>query len=146
MHELSTVLILLCIVTILAFWTRSWSIPYPTLMVLVGVAIAFVPGLRIVALVGSVSGCVCWADGPTEGIVFVFCGHTIACHCSLGLCGLCFNGPHVYLYRAPNARGGDYHCDRGAIGLEQFPAAWIPRLLSIWKNLVSNLSRTCIDC
>jgi CPA1 family monovalent cation:H+ antiporter len=50
MHELSTVLILLCIVTFLAFWTRSWSIPYSTLMVLVGVAIAFVPGLPNVQL------------------------------------------------------------------------------------------------
>ena len=50
MHEVSTVLILMCIVTLLAFWTRSWSIPYPTLMVLVGVAIAFVPGLPNVQL------------------------------------------------------------------------------------------------
>ena len=50
MHEVSTVLILLCIVTLLAFWTRSWSIPYPTLMVLVGVVIAFVPGLPNVQL------------------------------------------------------------------------------------------------
>ncbi len=50
MYEVSTVLILLCIVTLLAFWTRTWSIPYPTLMVLVGVAIAFVPGLPNVQL------------------------------------------------------------------------------------------------
>lgn len=50
MHEVTTVLILMCIVTLLAFWTRSWSIPYPTLMVLVGVAIAFVPGLPNVQL------------------------------------------------------------------------------------------------
>lgn len=50
MLEVSTVLVLLCLVTLLAFCTRSWSIPYPTLMVLVGVAIAFVPGLPNVQL------------------------------------------------------------------------------------------------
>ncbi len=50
MYEVSTVLVLLCIVTLLAFWTRSWTIPYPTLMVLVGVGIAFVPGLPNVQL------------------------------------------------------------------------------------------------
>ena len=50
MVEVSTVLVLMCIVTLLAFWTRSWSIPYPTLMVLVGAAIACVPGLPNVQL------------------------------------------------------------------------------------------------
>ncbi len=50
MYEVSTVLVLLCLVTLLAFWTRTWSIPYPTLMVLVGVSIALVPGLPNVQL------------------------------------------------------------------------------------------------
>ena len=50
MYEVSTVLDLLCLVTLLAFWTRTWSMPYPTLMVLVGVAIALVPGLPNVQL------------------------------------------------------------------------------------------------
>jgi CPA1 family monovalent cation:H+ antiporter len=54
MHEVSTVLVLLCIVTFLAFLTRSWSIPYPTLMVLVGVAIALIPGLPNVQLTPEV--------------------------------------------------------------------------------------------
>ena len=47
MHEVSTVLILMCIVTVLAFWTRSWSIPYSTLMVLVGVAIALLAAANL---------------------------------------------------------------------------------------------------
>lgn len=50
MLEVSTVLVLLCLVTFLAFLTRTWSIPYPTIMVLVGAAIAFVPGLPHVQL------------------------------------------------------------------------------------------------
>jgi len=50
MLEVSTVLVLLCLVTFLAFLTRTWSIPYPTNMVLVGAAIAFVPGLPHVQL------------------------------------------------------------------------------------------------
>lgn len=50
MQEVSTVLVLLCLVTFLAFLTRTWSIPYPTIMVLVGAAIAFVPGLPHVQL------------------------------------------------------------------------------------------------
>ncbi|MEQ1828287.1 MAG: Na+/H+ antiporter [Pirellula sp.] len=54
MREVSTVLVLLCIVTVLAFLTRSWSIPYPTLMVLVGVAIALIPGLPNVQLTPDV--------------------------------------------------------------------------------------------
>jgi len=63
---------------------------------------------------------VCWADGSTEGIIFVFSGHTIACDCCLGRRGLCVKGSHINLYRAANARGGDNDCDRGAIDLEQF--------------------------
>jgi monovalent cation/hydrogen antiporter len=54
MHEVSTVLVLLCIVTLLAFWTRNWSIPYPTLMVLVGVGIALIPGLPNIQLTPEV--------------------------------------------------------------------------------------------
>jgi len=54
MHEVSTVLGLLCIVTFLAFLTRSWSIPYPTVMVLVGVLIALLPGLPNVQLTPDV--------------------------------------------------------------------------------------------
>jgi len=54
MHEVSTVLVLLCIVTLLAFLTRNWSIPYPTVMVLVGVAIALIPGLPNVQLTPEV--------------------------------------------------------------------------------------------
>ena len=54
MHEVSTVLVLLCIVTLLAFLTRSWLIPYPTVMVLVGVVIALIPGLPNVQLTPDV--------------------------------------------------------------------------------------------
>jgi len=48
--EVSTVLLLLCVVTLLAFWTRNWSVPYPTIMVLVGGILALVPGLPDVQL------------------------------------------------------------------------------------------------
>jgi monovalent cation/hydrogen antiporter len=54
MSEVSTVLLLLCLVTFLAFLTRNWSIPYPTVMVLVGVLIALVPGLPDVQLTPDV--------------------------------------------------------------------------------------------
>ncbi len=54
MIEVSTVLALLCIVTLLAFWTRESSVPYPTIMVLVGVAIACVPGLPNIQLTPDV--------------------------------------------------------------------------------------------
>jgi monovalent cation/hydrogen antiporter len=50
MSEISVVLVLLCLVTLLAFWTRNWSIPYPTLMVILGGAIAIIPQLPPVQL------------------------------------------------------------------------------------------------
>jgi monovalent cation/hydrogen antiporter len=54
MSEVSIVLVLLSLVTFLAFLTRNWTIPYPTVMVLVGGAIALVPGLPDVRLTPDV--------------------------------------------------------------------------------------------
>jgi Na+/H+ antiporter len=48
--NVSTVLILLVIVTALAVMARRIAIPYPTLMVIAGLAIGFVPNLRHVEL------------------------------------------------------------------------------------------------
>ncbi len=36
MHKVTTVLIPMCIVTLLAFWTRSWSIPSRIVVILEG--------------------------------------------------------------------------------------------------------------
>ncbi|MFN9915456.1 MAG: cation:proton antiporter, partial [Pirellulaceae bacterium] len=41
---------LLCLVTLLALLTQQWTIPYPTIMVLTGLAIALVPNLPAVHL------------------------------------------------------------------------------------------------
>lgn len=54
MAEVTTVLVFLCIVTLLAFWSRNWTIPYPTIMVLVGGVIALIPGLPNVHLTPDV--------------------------------------------------------------------------------------------
>jgi len=54
MAEVSTFLVLLCLVTFLAFLTRNWSIPYPTVMVFVGGGIALIPGLPNVGLTPDV--------------------------------------------------------------------------------------------
>jgi monovalent cation/hydrogen antiporter len=54
MEEVATVLVLLCLVTLLAVLTRRWTIPYPTIMVLIGLAVAMVPGLPHVQLTPEV--------------------------------------------------------------------------------------------
>jgi CPA1 family monovalent cation:H+ antiporter len=54
MEEVATVLGLLCLVTVLAVLTRQWTIPYPTIMVLTGLAVALVPGLPHVQLTPEV--------------------------------------------------------------------------------------------
>jgi monovalent cation/hydrogen antiporter len=54
MAEVSTVLGLLFLVTILALLTRRWTIPYPTVMVIAGLMIALVPGLPRVQLTPNV--------------------------------------------------------------------------------------------
>lgn len=50
MHEVSTVLVLLTVVTALAIASRRLTVPYPTLMVIAGLCIALVPGLPEVRL------------------------------------------------------------------------------------------------
>jgi Na+/H+ antiporter len=50
MEAVATVLVLLCLVTLLALLTQRWTIPYPTIMVLTGLAIALVPRLPAVNL------------------------------------------------------------------------------------------------
>lgn len=54
MEAVATVLVLLCLVTLLAVITRRWTIPYPTVMVLTGLAVAMVPGLPHVQLTPEV--------------------------------------------------------------------------------------------
>ncbi len=50
MQEVSIVLVLLYLVTLLAVVTKDWTIPYPTVMVVTGLGIALVPGLPAVQL------------------------------------------------------------------------------------------------
>ncbi len=50
MLEVSIVLVLLYLVTLLAVISKNWTVPYPTIMVLTGLAIAIVPGLPTVQL------------------------------------------------------------------------------------------------
>jgi monovalent cation/hydrogen antiporter len=50
MHEVSTVLVLLTVVTALAIASRRLTVPYPTLMVIAGLCIALVPGLPDIQL------------------------------------------------------------------------------------------------
>lgn len=50
MEAVATILVLMCVVTGLSVLSRRWGLPYPTLMVLAGLAIALVPGLPTVTL------------------------------------------------------------------------------------------------
>ncbi len=43
MQAVSIVLVLLYVVTLLAVLTKNWTIPYPTVMVLSGLALRWVP-------------------------------------------------------------------------------------------------------
>jgi CPA1 family monovalent cation:H+ antiporter len=54
LFEISTVLLLLCLVTLLAFATRKWMVPYPTILVIVGALLALVPGLPDIQLTPDV--------------------------------------------------------------------------------------------
>ncbi|MFO1066041.1 MAG: Na+/H+ antiporter [Pirellulales bacterium] len=54
MLDVSIVLVLLYLVTILSIATRRWTIPYPTIMVLTGLGIALTPGLPAVQLTPEV--------------------------------------------------------------------------------------------
>ncbi len=50
MQAVSIVLVLLYLVTLLAVLSKNWTIPYPTIMVLTGLVVSFVPGLPTVQL------------------------------------------------------------------------------------------------
>ena len=50
MQAVSIVLVLLYVVTLLAVLTKNWTIPYPTVMVLTGLAASLVPNLPTVQL------------------------------------------------------------------------------------------------
>ena len=50
MQAVSIVLVLLYLVTVLAVLTKNWTIPYPTVMVLTGLAVSLVPNLPSVQL------------------------------------------------------------------------------------------------
>ncbi len=50
MQAVSIVLVLLYLVTVLAVVTKNWTIPYPTIMVLTGLAVSLVPSLPTVQL------------------------------------------------------------------------------------------------
>ncbi len=50
MQAVSVVLVLLYLVTVLAVLTKNWTIPYPTIMVLTGLAVSLVPNLPTVQL------------------------------------------------------------------------------------------------
>ncbi len=50
MQAVSIVLVLLYLVTLLAVLTKNWTIPYPTVMVLTGLAVSLVPNLPTVQL------------------------------------------------------------------------------------------------
>ena len=50
MHNVGTVLLLLCAVTFLTVASRRFHVPYPTFMVLAGLAIAIIPGLPYIEL------------------------------------------------------------------------------------------------
>lgn len=50
MQAVSIVLVLLYLVTVLAVLTKNWTIPYPTVMVLTGLAVSLVPNLPTVQL------------------------------------------------------------------------------------------------
>ncbi len=54
MPAVATVLVLLCLITLLSVLTRRWTIPYPTIMVLTGLAVALIPGLPEVRLTPEV--------------------------------------------------------------------------------------------
>jgi monovalent cation/hydrogen antiporter len=54
MEAVATVLVFLCLVTLLAVVTRRWTIPYPTIMVLAGLLIALIPNLPSVQLTPEV--------------------------------------------------------------------------------------------
>lgn len=50
MQAVSIVLVLLYLVTVLAVVTKNWTIPYPTVMVLTGLAVSLVPSLPTVQI------------------------------------------------------------------------------------------------
>lgn len=52
--EISTVLLLLALVSLLAIAAKNWTVPYPTLLVLAGACLALVPGLPDVQLTPDV--------------------------------------------------------------------------------------------
>lgn len=54
MLPVATVLVLLCLITLLSVLTRRWTIPYPTIMVLTGLVVALIPGLPEVKLTPEV--------------------------------------------------------------------------------------------